>query len=134
MFAPVAKTKAAAGLGVCLATAAALGTGCVSKSKAEAQARAAYFAGQQAAFMQMQEKPKRQLSVTFIGPVTRPSVNWVPGLMLSQAILNAGYTLTSDPANIVIRRNGGEIRFDPKRLLSGEDIPLEAGDVVEMQP
>src|SRR5262249_12866316 len=96
------------------------------------QARAAYLAGQQSAFMQMQDKPKRELSVTFVGPVTTPNVKWLPGLMLSQGILNAGYTLTNDPKNIVIRRNGGEIHFDPKRLLAGEDISLESGDIIEL--
>ena len=132
MFTRFEKAMATFGSGLSLAAAAGLMTGCVSKSKADAQARAAYLAGQQSAFMQQQEKPKRELTVTFVGPVTRPNVKWLPGLMLSQGILNAGYTLTNDPRNIIIRRNGGEIQFDPKRLLAGEDIPLESGDVVEL--
>lgn len=108
-------------------------TGCVSKSKAEAQARMAYLAGQQAAFMQMQQQQARGPSVTFIGPVQNPIVKWSEGLALSRAIVNAVYQAGTDPKNIVIRRNGQEIQFDPKRLLRGEDFPLEAGDIIELQ-
>jgi hypothetical protein len=124
---------AIAGLSVWLAALTGSLAGCVTKSKADAQARAAYFAGQQAAFTQMQQQPKRELTVAFVGPVTQPSVKWLPGLTLSQAILSAGYTLTNDPKGILIHRNGGHIQFDPKRLLAGEDFPLDSGDIVDLQ-
>jgi hypothetical protein len=133
MFRRVETSFALVGFSVCLAVSAGLLAGCVTKSKADAQARAAYLAGQQSAFMQMREQPKQELSVTFVGPFRNPSVKWLPGLTLSQAILSAGYNVTNDPRSILIRRNGGEIQFDPKRLLAGEDFPLEAGDVVVLQ-
>ena len=129
----VEKAWVAFGLSLALLAAAAALTGCVTKAKADAQARAAYLAGQQAMFKQMQEQPRRELIVTFVGPVNQPNVKWLPGLMLSQAILNAGYNVTNDPKNIVIRRNGEAIPFDPKRLLAGEDFELHSGDVVELQ-
>ncbi len=114
------------------ALSAALFTGCVSKSKANAQARMAYLAGQRAAFIQMQQAP-REGSVTFIGPVSNPIVKWFDGLTLSRGIVNAGYNVPDDPKGITIRRNGQQIPIDPKRLLAGEDYPLQVGDVVEFQ-
>ena len=133
MAARIEPSFALLSLSVCLAVSAGSLAGCVTKSKADAQARAAYLAGQQAAFMQLREQPRPELSVTFVGPVNHPNVKWLPGLMLSQAILNAGYSVPTDPKSIVIRRNGGEIPFDPKRLLAGEDFPLQPGDVVELR-
>jgi hypothetical protein len=109
-----------------------LATGCVSKSKAEAQARMAYLAGQQAAYAQMQQQA-RNPSVTFVGPVQNPTVPWSEGLTLGRAIVTSVYSSPTDPANIVIRRHGQEILFDPKRLLRGEDFPLESGDIVELR-
>jgi hypothetical protein len=108
-------------------------SGCVSKSKADAQARMAYLAGQQAAFMQMQQQQARGPGVTFIGPVQNPFVKWSEGLTLSQAIVSAVYTAPTDPGEIIIRRNGQQIQFDPKQLLRRQDLPLEAGDIIELQ-
>jgi hypothetical protein len=107
--------------------------GCVSKSEAQARAQAAYLAGQRAALMQMQQQQARGPSVTFCGQVQNPLVPWFDGLTLGQAIINAHYHAPSDPSAIVIRRNGQEIRIDPKQLLNGEDFPLQSGDEVELQ-
>jgi hypothetical protein len=106
--------------------------GCVSRSKAEAQARYAYLAGQRAALMEMQQH-SRDASVTFVGPVNNPVVKWTDGLTLSQGILNAGYNSHADPRLIVIRRSGQQIPIDPKRLLAGDDVPLEPRDIIEIQ-
>jgi hypothetical protein len=119
-------------LAVALSLAGVLG-GCVSKSKAEAQARMAYLAGQQQAALQWQQA-SQGTGVMFVGPVNQPLVNWSEGLTLGRAIVNAGYYAAADPRNIVIRRNGQAIQFDPKRLLQGEDFPLQPGDIVELQP
>lgn len=108
-------------------------SGCVTKSQARQQARVAYLAGQQAALRQMDQEQAHGPNVTIIGPVGDHFVKWVPGLTLGQAIVKAGYTAPRDPSNIVIRRNGQEMDYDPKRLLQGEDFPLQAGDVVELQ-
>ena len=107
--------------------------GCVTKSKADLQARMAYLAGKRDAYMEIQDQRARGPTVTVLGPVTNHSVKWAPGLSLSQAILKAGYTGVHDPRNIVIHRNGQEVQVDPKQLLAGQDVPLEIGDLVDLQ-
>ena len=112
---------------------AALLSGCVTKSKAEAQARMAYLAGQRQAALQWQQTSPGS-GVIFVGPVHQPLVTWSEGLMLSQAIVNAGYYAAADPRRIILRREGQEIQVDPKRLLQGEDVPLQPGDIIELEP
>lgn len=107
--------------------------GCVTKSEADARARMAYIAGQQAAMMQMQAQQARGPSVTFVGPVRNPVVKWTEDLTLLQAILDAVYTAPGDPRNILIRRNGQEFQVTPRQLLNGQDVPLQNGDVIELQ-
>jgi hypothetical protein len=109
---------------------ALLAAGCVSKSKAKAEARAAFMAGQQQAMMQMAQP--HPAVVTFIGPVRNPTVPWSQGLTLAKAIVDAGYQAPADPQHIMIVRNGQAIPVDPKQLLQGEDIPLVAGDLVQI--
>lgn len=112
---------------------AGLLNGCISKSKAEAQARAAYLAGRRDATAQWQQE-SRGPGVLFVGPVNQPFVKWSEGLTLGHAIVDAGYSAPVDPRNVVVRRNGQGIQVDPKRLLQGDDFPLEPGDIVELQP
>jgi hypothetical protein len=107
-----------------------ISAGCVTKSKAKAEARAAFMAGQQQAMMQMAQP--HPAVVTFIGPVRNPTVPWSQGLTLAKAIVDAGYQAPSDPQHIMIVRNGQAIPVDPKQLLQGEDIPLVAGDLVQI--
>jgi len=104
--------------------------GCVTKSKANAEAQAAYLAGQQQAMMRMSQP--HQPVVTFIGPVRNPTVLWSQELTLAKAIVAAGYDAKADPKQIMIVRNGQAIPVDPKKLLEGEDIPLVAGDLVQI--
>jgi hypothetical protein len=111
---------------------AALVSGCISKSKADAQARLAYLAGQRDAMMQMQRQGHRGPVVAFIGPVNNPVVPWQEGMTLSQAIVKAVYNLPTDPTGIVIHRNGQDIQVNPGQLLSGQDVPLQPGDVIEI--
>jgi len=106
--------------------------GCVSKSQAQAQARLAYMAGQRDAFAQMQHQ-QAEPDIKFIGPLNNPTVKWYQGLTLAKAIVAAGYNSTKDPQFIIIRRPNQEIQLDPKRLLDGDDIQLQAGDVVEFR-
>ncbi|HZL43322.1 MAG TPA: hypothetical protein VFD66_08575 [Verrucomicrobiae bacterium] len=108
-------------------------SGCVSKSKANTMARMAYLSGQQAGFSQALQQQAHGPGVTFIGQVQNPFVKWHQGLTLSQAIVLAVYTSANDPASIIIRRAGQSIPVDPKQLLNGQDVPLESGDVVELQ-
>ncbi|HTA95838.1 MAG TPA: hypothetical protein VK769_06910, partial [Verrucomicrobiae bacterium] len=72
--------------------------------------------------------------VTVIGPVQTSQVPWVAGLTLAQAIATANYLDPHEPKQIVITRNGESARVDPNVLLNGTDVPLEAGDVVELRP
>jgi hypothetical protein len=105
-------------------------TGCVSKATAREQARLAYLAGQRDALLHFQEN-LREGRVTFVGPVKHSSIEWFEGLTLIRAILQAEYSSPRDPARIVIRRIAEQIEVDPARLLSGDDLPLLPGDIVE---
>ena len=104
--------------------------GCVTKSKAKADAQSAFMAGQQQAMMRMAQ-PHPPV-VTFIGPVRNPTVPWNPDLTLAKAIIVSGYTAAVDPGQIMIVRNGQAIPVDPQKLLNGEDVPLVAGDLVQI--
>jgi len=110
----------------------ALAGGCVTQSRERAQEQAAYLAGQNAALRQQQldQTP----SVTVIGPVQNERVPWVEGLTLAQAIATADYLDSRTPKKITITRNGDSASLDPDVLLKGVAIPLEPGDVVEIEP
>ena len=108
-------------------------SGCVSKATAQAQARAAFLAGQQQALERLQQTQNRGPSVTFIGEVRNTLVPWTAELTLAKAIVAAEYYGSIDPKEIVVTRDGQEMRIDPKRLLSGGDILLQPRDVVELR-
>ena len=111
----------------------ALGSaGCTSNSNAKAQARQAFLAGQQQALARMLQAGAP--NVTVLGPVHNPIMPWTEDLTLAKAIVAAGYYGRTDPKGIVIHRNGQDMPIDPKQLLSGEDMLLQAGDVVEVRP
>jgi hypothetical protein len=109
-------------------------SGCVTKSQAEAQARAAFAAGEQQAMERMRQSQAQGPNVTFLGPVRNTLVPWTAQLTLAKAIVAANYFGPKDPAEIIIRRGGEEIRLDPKKLLGGEDVPLLPRDIVELKP
>jgi hypothetical protein len=105
--------------------------GCITKAKAKAQAHAAFLAGQQQA---AQRAAENQIpTVRIIGEVKNPVLPWTMDLTLTKAILASGYSGKTDPAGIVIMRQGQELRVDPKKLLNGEDFPLQPRDIVELQ-
>ena len=109
--------------------------GCVTKAKARQQARDAFLAGQQQAMTQMrtqQQPPQVIRPVTFIGQFHAPSVPWTPELTLAAGIVSAGYS-GPDPTEILIIRNNRAMPVDPKKLLGGADIPLQAGDLVQVK-
>jgi len=120
-----------AGLCCLLALVAVALGGCVSKSKANAQARAAFLAGQQqAARMQQAQGP----SVTINGEVRNHVVPWTQGLTLAQAIVTAEYCGAKDPGQMILVHKGIATRLDPKQLLSGVDVLLQPGDIVQLMP
>jgi hypothetical protein len=73
-------------------------------------------------------------NINFIGPVKNPVVPWTTDLTLAQALISAQYTVRSDPREIILIRKGVASRIDPKKLLIGEDIPLQAGDIIQVNP
>lgn len=79
-------------------------------------------------------RQQQSSGITIIGPVQNPQVPWVAGLTLAQAIATANYLDSREPRQIVITRNGESAIVDPKILLSGAVVPLEAGDVIELRP
>lgn len=110
--------------------------GCVSRSKADAKARAAYLAGQQEAAMRIQQAQTQGQGpcVTVNGEVRNRVVPWTEGLTLAKALVVADYYGASDPGQILIVHNGIATRIEPARLLSGVDIPLQPGDIVQLMP
>jgi hypothetical protein len=110
--------------------------GCVSKSKADAKARAAYIAGQQQAIMRMQQAQTQGQGpcVTVNGEVRNHVVIWAEGMTLAKAVVAADYLGTADPGQILIVHNGVATRVEPRQLLSGVDIPLQPGDIVQLMP
>ena len=108
--------------------------GCISKSKAQAQQRAAYIRGQQETMIRMQQMQTQSQGpcVTVNGEVRNHVVPWAEGMTLAKALVAADYIGAADPAQIIILRNGIGKRVEPRQLLSGEDIPLQPGDVVHL--
>lgn len=102
-------------------------TGCVSKQQDEEHARAAYLAGQKAAYESMGHT---MLEITVLGDVKQHQIPWKDGLTLAKAIAMANYTGTNDPTQIVLKRNSVQTSVDPKDLLNGRDMTLQSGDTI----
>jgi hypothetical protein len=107
-------------------------SGCTTRSNADARARMAYLTGQNALLRQQQQE--QTPGVTILGPVQNQNVPWVAGLTLVQAIATANYLDSREPKQIIITRDGQSATLAAKVLLNGAAIPLEAGDVIELQP
>jgi hypothetical protein len=107
---------------------ALVASGCADNARQQRQQQAAYLAGQNAA-LQAQQNP----SVIVAGSVQNSTVPWVQGLTLAQAIATANYLGQTPPKTITIIRNGESASLDAKILFQGAVVPLEAGDVIELQ-
>jgi hypothetical protein len=105
--------------------------GCVSKSKANAEAKRAFAAGEQRAMMRMQQAQTPHVTVN--GSVRNPLLPWTEDMTVAKAIVAAGYYGAKAPKEILIVRQGQALRLDPAKLLNGEDIPLQSGDVLELR-
>ena len=106
-------------------------SGCVSKSAANARARAAYQAGQNEA----RAEAASATSVWIVGNVQTPTIPWTEDLTLAKALIIANYRGPRDPSQFIIRRNGQPaINVSARQLLNGYDLPLAAGDRVEVRP
>lgn len=104
---------------------------CTTRKQAKAEAQKAFMAGHQEAIRKMQQATASNV-VTIYGPVRTPEVAWSPGLTLSQAIIAAEYTGPRDPTEILLVRAGVAYRYEPAQLLSGRDIPVMAGDIIQL--
>lgn len=115
---------------VALIVAVAL-AGCVTKKQADAQARAAFLAGQQRGMALV----RSENTVWVVGNVKLPLVPWTPDLTLAKAIVASGYLNPGDPSRISVFRNGQPpVTVSAKQILGGFDMPLQAGDRVEIRP
>ena len=104
--------------------------GCVTEAQANARAKAAYLAGQKAAFDSIGGVGR---GVTIVGAVDHPNVPWVEGLTLAQAIATANYTSHPNPKTITITPpgRGNQCRsegFDWRHVVS-----LQPGDKITIQ-
>jgi hypothetical protein len=107
--------------------------GCVSKREAQLQARQAYAAGQAQAAAQWQAQ--RLPEVIVRGPVQNQIVPWTEDMTLSKAIVDAVYTGYMNPLLIRVTRNGQIVtQMKGIDLLHGQDVPLQAGDIVDVVP
>jgi hypothetical protein len=105
--------------------------GCVSKSEIQAKQRAAFLAGQQQGAAAAKAAAN---SVLFMGNVRNPAVPWTPDLTLRQAMIQADYAGPGDPSQIIVTRTGTEpVVVSPAQLLAGFDMPLLAGDRIEVR-
>ncbi|MDB6020972.1 MAG: hypothetical protein JWQ04_829 [Pedosphaera sp.] len=107
------------------------GAGCVTKSELKSKERAAYLAGQK----QAEAQQLNASSVWVVGNVHNPSIPWTEDLTLTKALIEADYAGTGDPSQIVVLRNGRPPTYvSAKQLLGGYNMPLLAGDRVEVRP
>lgn len=106
--------------------------GCETKATARAQARAAYAAGQASAYRRMLNETRT--SIQIIGDVKNPEIEWEDGMTLAGLLLVAEYQGQNGPGEIIIERKGEKIPVDVKALLNGDDVALEPGDTVVINP
>lgn len=106
--------------------------GCQHRPSAREKQMAAFQAGQQRVITQMLES--RRTSVRVIGNVRYPEINWSDGLTLGKAIVAAELLDRGNPRMLFIYRQSGQIPVEPQLLLRGDDVPLEPGDTIQIQP
>lgn len=111
---------------------AAVMSGCASNNRKPTEAQVQFAAGQEDAFAMLARSGIYVVRV--VGPFKRPVLPWHEGLTLTQVILEAGYMEQKDPAQIIIQRGPAAEPIDPSRLLTGEDVPVQAGDVIHVLP
>jgi hypothetical protein len=73
-------------------------------------------------------------TITVVGEVRNSTIAWTAEMTLAKALIAADYYGSKDPSEILLERNGQATTYDPKRLLNGEDVPLQPRDVIEIRP
>ncbi len=117
---------------LCALSLALLAAGCTSKTNAKLEAQKAFMAGQQQAWERYQQM--RPNVVRIVGPVQFPTIDWHEDLTLAQALVAARYILAGEPRLVLVTRGQEQVQFTARQLLKGQDVPLQAGDVVEVRP
>ena len=56
-----------------------------------------------------------------------------PEGLAAKAIVAADFRGPTDPVEILLARGGKAKSYDPKKLLNGEDVPLQPNDVVQIK-
>ena len=81
----------------------------------------------------MQEAMRQaQMVVQVRGPVRNPVIPWSENLTLAGALVEADYIGRMDPLSVTVTRGRKVQRFSAARLLSGVDMFLEPGDVIDI--
>jgi hypothetical protein len=107
--------------------------GCAGKPKPSPQVQQAFLQGQRQGMAAAQAQAQGP-SVWIVGKVQTPLIPWTENLTLSQALITAKYQGAQDPTQITIFRIGQRpIYMNPRLLLQGQDVILEAGDRVEIR-
>jgi len=83
--------------------------------------------------MNPQVMPDPHTSVLVQGDVRNAIVPWTEELTLARAIVAADYIGKWSPHSIAVIRNGRSQRISTTRLLHGDDMYLEPGDIVEIR-
>lgn len=73
-----------------------------------------------------------QMVVQVRGPVRNHIVPWNDDLTLASALVEADYIGRIDPLSVTVTRARKVYRFSASRLLSGGDMFLEPGDVIDI--
>jgi len=107
-------------------------TGCASGEHKPSKAQTQFAAGQEEAFALLQRSGI--YVVRMVGPFQRPVVLWREEMTLAQAILDAGFLGQDAPTQILIQHGLIMERIAPARLLQGEDVPIQPGDVIHILP
>jgi hypothetical protein len=73
-----------------------------------------------------------QMVVRIRGDVRNPIIPWNENLTLAGALVEADYIGRWDPLSVTVTRGRKVQRFSASRLLSGNDMFLEPGDVIDI--
>lgn len=79
--------------------------------------------------------PEQARNTLFVrGQVRNAVIPWQPGMILSQALVEADYMGRQDPRTLIVTRNGVIRVVDVKRLLRGlDDHEVLPGDQIEVR-
>ena len=84
-------------------------------------------------WLETRDCPTMGPTITVVGEVRNPTLPWTSDMTLAKALIAAEYYGRKDPSQILIARNGQAIAYDPKKLLNGDDVPLQPRDVIEIR-